>query len=150
MINKYRRLSVNTGFYLLAGVFVAFFTGPIHAAGAGLLAGGASKLEPLTLSVVEPLAKGPYELESGKYYKIDIISDGTSEMAISGSEFFRNIWVDEVVINDIEIRPLGIDSLEFDDEGTATIKFIAIRPGTYVVKIPGTSGESQQTTFTIK
>jgi hypothetical protein len=55
-----------------------------------------------------------------------------------------------VVINDIEVRPLGLDSLEFDDEGTAPIKFIAIRPGTFVVRIPGTTGESQQATFTIE
>jgi len=119
-------------------------------ANAGLLTGGAEKLEPLTLSVVEPLAKAPYVLESGQYYKLDIICDGSGELALSGAEFFRNIWIDEVVINDIEIRPLGLASMEFDDEGTATLKFIAIRPGTFVVRIPGTTGESQQATFTIQ
>jgi hypothetical protein len=41
----------------------------------------------------------------------------------------RNIWVNEIVINDIEIRPMGVSSLEFDDEGTALISFIAITPG---------------------
>jgi len=71
----------------------------VHANAAGLLAGGAQELEPLTLSVVEPLAKGPYELESGKYYEIKIICDGSGELALSGAEFFRNIWIDEIVIN---------------------------------------------------
>lgn len=117
---------------------------------AGLLKGGAIELEPLTLSVVEPLAKGPYELESGKYYEIDIICDGSGELAIEGASFFRNIWIDEVVINDIEVRPLGLDSLEFDDEGTATIKFVAIRPGSFIVRLPGTTGESQQARFEIR
>jgi len=122
-----------------------------HAQGAaGLLTGGATGLDPLTLSVVEPLAKAPYDLESGKYYKIDIVCDGSAELALSGSEFFRNVWVDEVVINDIEVRPLGLDSLEFDDEGTATIKFIAIRPGSYTVRIPGSTGETQQAIFNIR
>lgn len=117
---------------------------------AGLLTGGATDLEPITLSSGMPLAAKAYELESGKYYAIDIVCDGSAELAISGSEFFRNIWMDEVVINDIEIRPLGIDSLEFDDEGTATLKFIAIRPGSYELRIPGTTGETQKATFIIR
>ncbi len=123
--------------------------GPVQAA-AGLFSGGATALQPLTLSVVTPLAKAPYDLESGKYYKIDIVCDGSGELAIGGAEFFRNIWIDEVIINDIEIRPLGLNSLEFDDEGTATIKFIAIRPGKFVVRIPNTTGESQQAIFNIR
>lgn len=131
---------------LLASVFAV----STSFAQSGLLTGGASKLEPITLSSGMPLASAPYELESGGYYQIDIVCDGSAELAISGSEFFRNVWMDEVVINDIEIRPLGIDSLEFDAEGTATLKFIAIRPGTYEVRIPGTTGETQKATFTIK
>jgi len=123
--------------------------GAVQAA-AGLFSGGARALQPLTLSVVTPLAKAPYDLESGKYYKIDIVCDGSGELALGGAEFFRNIWIDEVIINDIEIRPFGLSSLEFDDEGTATIKFIAIRPGRFVVRIPGTTGKSQQAIFNIR
>ena len=140
-----RRLLISTAIFLV-GVFVI---GQAQAA-AGLFSGGAKALEPLTLSVVTPLAKAPYELESGKYYKIDIVCDGSGELALGGAEFFRNIWIDEIIINDIEIRPLGLSSLEFDDEGTATIKFIAIRPGNFVVRIPGTTGESQRALFTIR
>lgn len=117
---------------------------------AGLLTGGATELEPLTLSCCAPLAQAPYELESGKYYSLDINADGSAELALSGPEFFRNVWVDEVVINEIEVRPLGIDSLEFDDAGTATISFVTIRPGTFVLRIPGTTGETQQATFNVK
>ena len=123
---------------------------PAHAQMAGLLAGGADELEPLTLSAVEPLAKGPYTLESGGYYSIDIVGDGSAELTLAGPEFFRNVWIDEVVINDLEVRPLGLDSVEFDDEGTMTIRFIAIRPGRYTIAIPGTSGESQRAEFTIR
>ncbi len=117
---------------------------------AGLLTGGATKLDPITLSSGQPLAKGPYELESGKYYKIDINCDGSAELALSGADFFRNVWVDEIVIEEIEIRPLGVDSLEFDDEGTATISFVTIRPGTFTLSIPGTTAESQRATFIVK
>ena len=121
-----------------------------YAQTAGLLAGGAEELPPLILSVVKPLADGPITLKSGEYYKITIICDGSGELALAGSCFFRNIWVDEVVINDIEIRPFGIESMEFDDEGEAEIKFIAIRPGTYELRIPGTTGKSQGVTIIIE
>ena len=117
---------------------------------AGLLTGGATELEPITLSSGQPLAEAPYELEAGKYYEIDINADGSAELAIAGPEFFRNVWINEIVINDIEVRPLGVDSLEFDDEGTATISFVTIRPGTFTLRIPGTTGESQRATFNVK
>ena len=123
---------------------------PALAQTAGLLAGGAEALEPLTLSVMEPLAKAPYTLESGGYYSLDIVGDGSAELSLVAPELFRNVWIDEVVVNDLEVRPLGLDSLEFDDEGTVTIRFVAIRPGTYTMRIPGTSGESQRAEFTIR
>ena len=117
---------------------------------AGLLTGGATKLEPITLSSGKPLAAAPYALQAGKYYIIEINADGSAELAIGGQQFFRNVWVDEVVINDIEIRPLGVDSIEFDDEGTARISFVTIRPGTFELRIPGTTAESQRAVFVVK
>ncbi|MEI4472740.1 hypothetical protein [Frigidibacter sp. MR17.24] len=109
-----------------------------------------TELAPLTLGSGKPLAEEGYQLKSGGYYTIDIVADGSAELAVAGAEFFRAIWINEVVINDIEVRPLGLDSLEFDDEGTATISFVAIKPGRYTVMIPGTTGESQRTSFVIQ
>ena len=117
---------------------------------AGLLTGGATELEPITLSSGQPLASAPYELEAGKFYELPINADGTAEIALEGPSFFRNVWVNEVVINDIEVRPLGVESLEFDDEGTATISFVTIRPGTFTLRIPGTTGDTQQAVFNVK
>ncbi|MEE9321034.1 MAG: hypothetical protein V3U76_11355 [Granulosicoccus sp.] len=147
LVNQVRN---STWFSVAAMLAVLLIAPGVWAGGAGLLKGGAQDLPPITLSSGAPLADAPYDLESGKYYAIDIVCDGSAELAISGPEFFRNIWINEVVINDIEVRPLGLDSLEFDDEGTATIKFVAIRPGSFVVRIPGTTGESQQAIFNIR
>ena len=69
------------------------------------------------------------ELHSGGYYLLDIISDGTQEHAIEAPGLFRNVWINEVVINDLEVRPLGLNSIEFDDEGTVSLSFVAITPG---------------------
>ena len=134
----------------LFGLFLLPSTVNAHELGFSGLLGNVETLEPITLSSGKPLAEKPYALKSGQYYRIEIIADGSAELAISGAEFFRNVWVDEVVINDIEIRPLGVDSLEFDDEGTATISFVTIRPGTFILRIPGTTGETQQAIFNVQ
>ncbi len=134
----------------LLGLVLLPLAATAHELGFAGLLGNVQDLDPITLSSGKPLAEKPYELKSGQYYRIEIISDGTAELAISGPEFFRNVWVDEVVINDIEVRPLGIDSLEFDDEGRARISFVTIRPGIFVLRIPGTTGETQQAIFNVK
>ena len=132
-----------------AALVLALAAGDANAQ-AGLLTGGATELEPIILSSGQPLAKAPYELESGKYYTMDINADGSAELALAGPGFFRNVWIDEIIINDIEVRPLGIASLEFDDEGTAAISFVTIRPGSFALRIPGTTGETQQAVFNVK
>jgi hypothetical protein len=107
---------------------------------------------PLTLSSGKPLydGEGPVELQSGAYYELEIEADGTAELAVTGPSFFRSIWINEIVINQIEIRPMAVDSLEFDAAGTATISFVAIRPGSHDLYIPGSTGETQRVTFQIR
>jgi hypothetical protein len=114
------------------------------------LVGRSIRLAPIQLSAGKPLAEKPYELEAGKYYRLTIQSDGSQELALAGPEFFRNVWVNEVVINKIEIRPLGLDSIEFDAEGEATITFVPIRPGRFELRVPGTSAASQRAVFEVK
>ncbi len=108
------------------------------------------ELAPITLSAGAPLAEAPYELESGKQYSLTIAADGSAEHAVQGAEFFRNVWINEIIINDIEIRPLGLDSIEFDAAGEAEITFVTIRPGTFTLRIPGTSSDSQAAVFQVK
>lgn len=107
-------------------------------------------LPPLTLGSGKPVSEAPIELFSGGYYQIDIVADGSAEMGLNGPDFFRAIWVNEVVINEIEVRPLGLDSFEFDDEGTITLSFIAIKPGKYALQVPGTTGDTQRVEITIR
>lgn len=141
-------MSKRTVCFALAATLALGLSGAAQAQ-SGLLT-RATKLPPIKLASGMPLAEAPYELESGKHYSLTIEADGSAELAIVGPEFFRNVWINEVVINDIEVRPLGLDSLEFDDEGSATITFIPIRPGTFTLRIPGTTSESQSATFNVK
>jgi hypothetical protein len=108
---------------------------------ANLLTKG-TNLPTLTLSAGKAFPKEAMQLEAGKYYRWKIESDGTSEMAIQAPEFFRFIWINEVVINDIEVRPLGLHSLEFDSKGAATISFVPIRPGEYEYFMPNSKSDA--------
>ena len=118
---------------------------------AGLLsAPNREELPKLTLSAGQPVSAAPLKLKSGKYYTMTIEADGSQELALEGAGFFRAVWVNEVVIEGIEIRPLGLDSLEFDEAGELELSFIAIKPGSYHLKVPGSTGESQQVSITIE
>lgn len=107
-------------------------------------------LPPITLSSGMPLSEAPWVLKSGTYYEFEIEGDGSAELALEGAEFFRAIWIDEIVVNDLEIRPLGINSIEFDDAGEMEIGFVAIKPGSYFLRIPGSTGETQRIDITIE
>lgn len=108
------------------------------------------ELPELTLSSGQPISDGPLMLKSGTMYEIEIESDGSAEMALEGSGFFRAIWVNEVVVNDLEIRPFGLESVEFDDAGTMEIEFLAIKPGRYYLRQPGSTGEGQRVEIIIQ
>lgn len=119
---------------------------------AGLLSGkNKGEMPELTLASGQPLSPEPtITLESGKYYELEIVSDGSQELGLTGSDFFRAIWIDEVVINSLEVRPYGIDSVEFDDEGEMEIGFVAIKPGTYRLSVPGSDGDTMGVDIIIK
>ncbi|GGE54754.1 cupredoxin domain-containing protein [Actibacterium pelagium] len=118
---------------------------------AGILsASNKEDLPPIILSAGIPLADAPWELKSGTYYEFEIEGDGSQELALVGPEFFRAIWVDEIVVEGLEIRPLGLDSVEFDEAGEMEIGFVAIKPGSYYLKVPGSTGETQRLEITIK
>ncbi|WGW02821.1 cupredoxin domain-containing protein [Tropicibacter oceani] len=107
-------------------------------------------LEPITLSAGMPLTSAPWVLKSGTYYEFEIQGDGSQELALTGSDFFRAIWIDEIVVEGLEIRPLGLDSIEFDEAGEMEIGFLAIKPGRYHLMVPGSTGETQRLDITIE
>ena len=136
---------------LRAGLLAALLLAPLAPvlAQSGLV-GRATRLPPIELVSGKPLAEAPYEIETGKYYRLPIRADGSAEVQLVGPEFFRNIWINEVVINKIEVRPLGLDSIEFDAEGEAVITFVPIRPGRFELRVPGTTSDAQRVVFNVK
>ena len=107
-------------------------------------------LPPITLSAGMPLAEAPLTLRSGTYYEIEIEADGSQELALVAPGFFRAIWIDEIVVEGLEIRPHGLESVEFDEAGTMEISFLAIKPGRYEIRVPGGTGDLQRLAVTIE
>jgi hypothetical protein len=105
-------------------------------------------LPEIMLSAGQPLGEA-WHLKSGTYYEVEITSDGSQELALAGADFLRAIWIDEIVIEGLEIRPLGLDSVEFDEAGTMDVGFIAIKPGSYTLRTPQ-GGETQTLQITIE
>ena len=75
-------MSISMRAGLLALALTTAATGTAFAQ-AGLLS-GRTELAPLTLASGKPLAKEPYNLTAGKYYRIAIEADGSAELGVVG------------------------------------------------------------------
>jgi uncharacterized cupredoxin-like copper-binding protein len=119
----------------LAALFL--FCGAVPGGAEGNLASRPTDLPELLLKGDLTMSQTEYMLETGKFYRIHISSDGVEEFAWMSPELFRNSWVDQIVVNDLEVKTFGIYSLEFDDEGTFVLTFVPIRPGRYDFWVDG-------------
>ncbi|MDW3183364.1 hypothetical protein [Roseobacter sp.] len=64
------------------------------------------------------------------------------ELALVGQELFRAIWIDETVVEGLEIRPLGPDSIGFDEVEEMRTGIISLKLGSYLIKVPRTASEA--------
>ena len=91
------------------------------------------------------------ELEAGKAYRLRIVAKGRQEYKFYATEFFRYIWLNQIVINHLEIHGGGPpDHLEFDDPGEIAIEFVAIKPGEYPWAAKGLEAKGVAGTFSVK
>jgi hypothetical protein len=117
----------------------------------GNLASDATRLPDLTLdSAALSMSWTETELETGKYYRWRIVHDGGEEFQVVAPDLFRNSWINQVVIDDLEVKPFGLHSVEFDDEGTIDIWFVPIRPGDYAFGIAGFESRGMAGTFVVR
>ena len=116
----------------------------------GNLAAAPTTLEPLVLNGTEwSMAPLEYTLETGKYYRLAITSDGLEEFAVMAPELWRNSWVNHAVINGIEVKTSVIYAVEFEDAGTVDIWFVPIRPGQYDFWVSGFEGRGMAGHFMV-
>jgi len=129
-----------------AGVAIAM-SGPMLAE--GNLASVPVTLEPLELHGDWSMNVHEYTLETGRYYHWAISSDGQEQFAVLAPDLWRNAWINQVVINDLEVKPLGLYSVSFDEEGTIEIWFVPIRPGHYEFWVDGYENRGMLGHFTV-
>ena len=119
------------------GLSVAIAT-PMPVSAEGNLASRGTRLPDMVIDSAElSLSVTEFEVETGKYYRWRIVHDGGEEFQIVAPELFRNSWIDQVVVNDLEVQPLAIYAIEFDDEGTIDVWFVPIRTGNFDFWITG-------------
>ncbi len=115
---------------VLLAVLGAGLLAPPESAAEGDLTRRAVRLEALKIDAAKGFSKKSYQLETGKYYRWRVVSDGRGAYSFRFPELSRNAWFDQVVIEDREVKPYGgVYSLEFDAE--IDVYFVPIRPGTY-------------------
>ena len=137
----------------LAALSVAALLGTAAPAlAAGNLAAKATNLDDLTIDMNKlKFSKEEYDLETGKYYHLNIVCDDSADdTALVSPEFFRNVWVNQIAINDLEVKSYGTYSLECDTAGTFVLTFVPIRPGEYDYYIPGYENKGLKGKFVVK
>ena len=133
-----------------AGVAMLVATAAVPVQAEGNLASRATELE-LSINTVDlAFSQTEFQLETGKYYILHVTSDGEEEIAVRAPELWRNSWINQVVVNDLETTPYGLYSIEFDDEGTFSIGFVPIRPGEYDIYVPGYENRGLKGKFVVK
>jgi len=117
--------------YLALLAIVCFYS-TASALAEGNLAAHADRLPSLYLDVADGFSVKTYEIETGRFYRWRIVSDGREEYSLRAPELFRKPWIDQIVIEGREVKPTGgVYALEFDDAGELDIYFLVIRPGHY-------------------
>jgi uncharacterized cupredoxin-like copper-binding protein len=96
------------------------------------------------------LSQKEYNLETGKSYRLKVISSGKHEYALVAPEFFDNIWLRKVEAGDMEIKANRIFELEFEKKAQAEIFFVPIRPGSYRMHAKGLESRGVIIMFTVK
>lgn len=91
-----------------------------------------------------------FELASGQGYRWKITSAAGLEYKFV-TDLFRNVWMNQIVIDDLEVHMNGAPAwLEFDAEGTINVQFTAVRPGEYTWSVPDLVDKGMKGKITIK
>jgi hypothetical protein len=96
------------------------------------------------------LSQKEYGIETGKAYRLKIISTGKHAYALVAPELFDNIWLRKVEAGDMEIKANRIFELEFEKRAQAEIFFVPIRPGSYRMHAKGLEARGVVIMFNVK
>ncbi|MDO6514443.1 MULTISPECIES: copper-binding protein [unclassified Neptuniibacter] len=96
------------------------------------------------------LSQKEYELETGKAYKLKIVSSGQTEYALQAPEFFASIFLRKLEAGDMEIKTMTVTELEFEQEAEAEIYFVPLQPGNFEFYAEGLEEKGMEGVFNVK
>ncbi|WP_299195423.1 copper-binding protein [uncultured Amphritea sp.] len=96
------------------------------------------------------LSEKTYELETGKAYRLEIVASGLKPYALRAPDFFSSVYLRKVEAGGMEIKALGLMELEFEDEGSAEIFFVPVKPGKFEFYIAGLRHKGMEGVFVVK
>ena len=91
-----------------------------------------------------------FKLIAGQGYRWKISAAGGLEYKFK-TDLFRDVWMNQIVIDDLEVHMNGAPAwLEFDADGTIQVQFTTVRPGIYTWSVPDLAGKGMKGTITVK
>ncbi len=96
------------------------------------------------------MSQKEYQLETGKSYKLAIISNGQKEYAMQAPEFFSSIFLRKVEAGGMEIKAVSLTELEFEDASEAEIYFVPVKSGKFEFEMEGLEGKGMVGVFNVK
>jgi len=96
------------------------------------------------------LSEKKYELETGKAYRLEIVASGLKPYALRAPELFASIYLRKIEAGGMEIKAVSLNELEFEDEGSAEIFFVPVKPGTFEFYITGLRHKGMEGGFGVK
>jgi hypothetical protein len=92
-----------------------------------------------------------YTLETGKYVRWTITNNAPGEeLEIMAPDLWRNAYLEHIAFGDNEVFPLGIYSIEIDEDQEVKIFFVPIRPGDYDWYIKGQESRGLKGKFIVR
>jgi hypothetical protein len=131
-----------------AAVFAVLAAGGAQAA--GNLASKPTELKLAANTAKLTFSQTKFELETGKYYKLIVTSDGKDSIDLKAPDLWQNSWVNYVEIYDIDLTVSGSFHIGFDSEGEAAIFFVPLRPGNYQFYAEGFQTRGLSATFQVR
>jgi hypothetical protein len=120
---------------------------------AGDLSGKPTRLPDLVLGTDDAgfgLSQKEYNLETGKAYRLKIISTGKHEYALVAPDLFDNIWLRKIEAGGMEIKANRVFELEYEKAAQSEIFFVPIRPGSYRMHAKGLEQRGVVIMFNVK
>lgn len=91
-----------------------------------------------------------YQLETGKSYRLKIISSGRKEYAFQAPEFSTSIYLRKIEAGGVEVKAVTLTELEFEDAGEAEIFFVPVKPGSYRFYNKGLEAKGMSGQFVVR